>query len=175
MTASPNPLNYSLGKGDVYFTPVGGVQRHMGNAPGFIITPSAEFLDHFSSRSGVGIKDRSIPTRLSATLQLLIDEITIENLAIALFGDDPVANSDGDQAFRMMTNAVREGRVLFVGANEVGPRYRVDCDKVQFKPQEDVPFISEEIAVLTLSGELLEVTSGQGFGEVVHIADEPST
>lgn len=175
MPNSPNILNYHVGKGDLYFTPDGGAERHMGNCPSYVITPSAEFLDHYSSRSGVGIKDRSVPTRLTASIAITLDEITPENLALALFGDDPELNSDGDMEFRIMTNSIREGSLRLVGMNDVGSRYRVVLDKVQFKPQEDVPFISEEYGQIVLNAELLEVVAGQGFGSVTEISDEPST
>ena len=60
MPASPNTINYFIGKGIITFTPTGGALRDLGNAPEIELTPNVEELEHFSSRSGVRNMDRKV-------------------------------------------------------------------------------------------------------------------
>jgi hypothetical protein len=106
--AAPNPLNYMVGKGKVYFNrlnanniPSG--EMDLGNDPTFTNTPVIESLDHYSSMSGVKTKDKSANISSDVTLKFTLDEINIQNLVMALMGDktEYISQSDGSQ-----TNAV---------------------------------------------------------------------
>lgn len=174
MPNSPNVLNYGILKGDVYFTPDGGVERHLGNAPLFQIQPAITKVDHFSSRDGKGAKDASLVQRTEATITLNLDEITIENLALALFGEAS-ANSDGDMEFEILSVAKKEGRLRLVGTNDFGNRFQAIVDKVSFTPSDPIDFISEDIAVIALEGECFKVGDNAGFGTVTEIRDAPTT
>lgn len=174
MPASPNVLNYAILKGDLYFTPEGGVERHLGNAPLLQIQPNITKLDHFSSRDGSGSKDRSITQRKEATVTLNLDEITPENLSLALFGTAAL-NSDGDMEFDIMSEDEVVGALRLEGTNDVGNRFRVVVDRVSFVPSDPIDFISEEIAVIALEGECLKVGNNPGFGTITEIRDAPTT
>ena len=62
---SPSTTLYQLGKGIVYIAewsgatpPDPGDYEDVGNSPRFEVEVSEEKLDHFSSRSGVRLKDK---------------------------------------------------------------------------------------------------------------------
>jgi hypothetical protein len=174
MPASPNVLNYAVLKGDLYFTPSGGVERHLGNAPAFSIQPDITKLEHFSSREGVGKKDANITQRMQGTVSVTLDEITLENLALALFGT-PYTNSDGDPEFAIMSVSSVEGSFRLEGKNDQGNRFRAVVDRVSLTPGEAIDFISEEIATIQLEGEALQVAGQPGFGLITEIRDAPTT
>jgi hypothetical protein len=147
MTASVD--NYFIGKGIVSFTPNGGSKRDLGNAPTLELTPNIEKLDHFSSRSGVRVKDRSIVLEKSMTVRLVLEEWTQENLLLALLGD---VDSGGDIDI-FATNAI-DGTLELVGTNEIGKQFTLTC-KVSFIPSGTLGFITDEWGQIELTGEVL--------------------
>ena len=99
--ASPDVNLYMVGKGKLYFdrwTSADGStgERDLGNAPSFMVTPNVVPLDHFSSRTGIRSKDLSIDVEQSLNVKFSLDEISAENLALALCGDGVEAMSQGD-------------------------------------------------------------------------------
>src|SRR5688572_76718 len=109
-TPSPDTANYLIGKGIVSFQPDGTTGYiDLGNAPVFEFESSVTKLDHFSSREGTRLKDLSVITERSATLNITLDEFSVENMAIALGAD-----TSGSE---MLIGAVSEfvGAIRFVG------------------------------------------------------------
>jgi hypothetical protein len=111
---SPNTLNYMVGKGKVYFDEfdANGNQTgelDLGNDPSFNNNPTTETLDHYSSMEGVKLKDKSANISTDVNITFTLDEINIDNLNIALFGNGIhyVAQGDG--------NAVDEAMVARLG------------------------------------------------------------
>lgn len=174
MPNSPNVLNYAVLKGRAYWTPVGGVERALGNAPAVEITPDITKLEHFSSMEGVGLKDANITQRVKATVAITLDEITLENLALGLFGT-VYQNSDGDPEFAILSESAIEGSLRLEGTNDVGNRFRAVIDKISITPSDAIPFISEDVAEIKIEGECLKVTGAAGFGLITEIRDAPST
>lgn len=97
---SPNADNYYIGKGIVWWKAEGDTDyRQLGNVPEFEYTPSVEKLDHFSSQAGVKVKDRTVVTQKSATVRIVMEEWTQDNLALFLLGataDAVTLNTTGD-------------------------------------------------------------------------------
>ncbi|KEC73147.1 hypothetical protein RLPCCGM1_c1263 [Rhizobium leguminosarum bv. phaseoli CCGM1] len=161
MPASPNPLNYFIGKGIIKFTPTGGVQRDLGNAPEIEITPTIEKLDHFSSRSGVKKKDRTVVTEKGATIRIVLDEVTAENLAMQLMGEVSTS-TDGTKSFRIMSVSEITGRIDFTGTNDVGNKVDIELPNVSFGPSGSFNPISDEWGQIEITGDILatEYTDG---------------
>jgi hypothetical protein len=156
-TPSPDILNYLVGKGIVSFQPDGTTGYiDLGNAPTFEFESEVTKLDHFSSRAGTRLKDLSIITERSATLNITLDEFSVENMAIALGGD-----TSGSE---MIIGAVSEfvGAIRFVGTNDVGPRWQWDFPSVSLTPAGPIPLISEEWATIELTGDVLAVDGSFG-------------
>jgi len=95
MSDSPDINNLTVGKGILYFTPTGGVERDMGECTTFETTPGGDTLDYFSNRSGIKKKVRSVVTSASLALRIVASEATAENLAMQLGGDDPTSGGAG--------------------------------------------------------------------------------
>ena len=166
MPAAPSIDNYYIGKGVVYWTPEGGVERDLGNVPEFEFTPELEKLAHFSSRLGVRTKDREVVVEKSATLRIVMEEWSLQNLVMALMGSEPAPDVDGNQEFNLLAVDEVRGQVRFEGANSVGPQVTITLPLVAFTPSSSINPISDEWGGLEVSGDVL--VSGGVFGTIVH-------
>ena len=166
MPAAPSIDNYYIGKGRVFWTPEGGVERDLGNVPEFEFTPELEKLAHYSARSGVRTKDREVVIEKSATLRLVLEEWSVENLALALMGGVPAANLDGNMEFELLAASEVRGAVRFEGANAIGPQITIQLPLVAFAPSSSISPITDEWGSLELSGDVLVVEGS--FGSLTH-------
>jgi hypothetical protein len=166
MAASPSTLNYFVGKGTLAYTETGGTLRSLGNCPSFKVTPTMEFLEHFSSMGGVKEQDDEILIQKTGQVEITLDEITLENLALVLFGTIEVGTPD---EFEIMAASAKTGLLTLTGTNDKGNQFLVTVNKVSWRPDEGVDFISEEFGVITLTGKMLKVAGS--FGTVEKTAD----
>lgn len=161
MPISPDTGNYYVGKGAVYFTPVGGVERHIGNVPEFELEIEIEELEHFSSMEGTRSKDLTVAAQKSATLRILMDEWSYQNLSFALLGDTD-NDSDGNITIDIMSENLIRGAIRFAGANDVGPQWNMNLPSVAFKPSAAIGLITDEWGQLEVTG-TVEIVDGS-FG-----------
>jgi hypothetical protein len=92
MAKTSSPENYSLGRGRLYFNRKisAGVydgERDLGNAPDFNVSVKVDWLEHFSSRSGLKSKDKRIASMITPDIAFTLDEIVAENLALTFMAD----------------------------------------------------------------------------------------
>jgi hypothetical protein len=86
---SPLTDMYYLGKGIVSIQTEGDITyRDLGNVPTFEFVPAVTTLPHYSSRHGVRVKDLEIIHEKAASLNLIMDEWTYDNLKLAFLGMD---------------------------------------------------------------------------------------
>lgn len=154
--------NLRIGKGIVSFalaaTPT--VFRDLGNVPELEWTPEIEELEHFSSREGVRTRDKTVILEKKATMRLVLEEWTPENLALAFLGTIDGVTGDIDL---FAQNAV-QGLLRYVGTNEVGPKYQLDLPNVSIIPAgSGIGFISDEWGQIELNAEVgVDVTGSFG-------------
>jgi len=89
-TGAVSPLvdMYYIGKGVVSVMIEPDVAyRDIGNVPTFEFTPDITTLPHFSSRYGVRAKDLEVVTEKNASLNIVMDEFTYDNLMLTLMGE----------------------------------------------------------------------------------------
>lgn len=87
MSIAPNADNYTLGRGRLLFNRKnsdGSYQgmRDLGNANNFVLSISVDKLDHYSNRSGIRVKDKSVTLGVNINGSFNLDEINAENLAM---------------------------------------------------------------------------------------------
>lgn len=169
--ASADIQNYTIGKGIASFKKTGEASfRDLGNCPAFEFTPTAETLDHFSSRTGVKSKDRSVVVSLEGELKITMEEFTVENLALALMG-----NIDEDSSERPVIDILQlssiTGEVKFTGTNSVGQKYEWLFNNVSFIPSSTVSPLSDEWGNFEVTGQVLVDDAGK-FGTLTHIGGE---
>jgi len=96
-----SPLDYLLGRGELYFTtdldaagrPKGF--KSLGNAEAFTVTVESEVLEHFSSLSGLKVKDRETVLSQAMNLSFQLAEIDSANLAKFVSGSAVVVTQTG--------------------------------------------------------------------------------
>jgi len=171
MPASPNVMNYTIGKGIVSIKLESDVDyRDIGNCPEFEFTPEIEKLEHLSSREGIKTTDRTEILSKKGTLRIVMEEITPENLEIALIGErTPSSSGQGDEIEIFSKSAVTAS-VKFVGTNDVGSKYTWIFNRVDFIPSSGINLISEEWLQVEISGDVTTVNGS--FGTVTETADE---
>lgn len=172
MPASPSTDNYYIGKGTITVQAAGETTpRDIGNVPEFEFTASIETLDHFSSRAGVRSKDKSIVLEKGGQLRLVMEEVTAENLSLAVAGT-VTTNTATNKVIDILSANALEVAVVFTGTNEVGQKINATFPKVSFAPNGSFGFISDEWGQLEVTGEVLydTVTSSFGTWELVEQA-----
>jgi hypothetical protein len=148
MATSPDTINYVLSQANVQFTPTGGSQFHMGNCTRFIYTPTVDKLEHFSRMAPVRIKDKTVIRQISATIQLTLEEVTEENLALFFQADADTSS------ILAMTNMNQEGVLVLDGTNSVGNQLNF-TGKVSFNPAGDFDFLKEDWTEILLNADVL--------------------
>lgn len=176
MTDSPSTDFYFLGKGIVSFTPAGGVKRDLGNCPDLEVTPASTKLDHFSSRSGIKTKDKSVVTEFSMTVKVVLEEITAENLALLLLGsvDD---TTDGVKTLEMGSVSDITGALDLAGTNDVGAHVDIHIPSVTFSPSGSFSAIGDNWGSLEITGDInVQVASdgSRSFGTMT-ITENPTS
>jgi hypothetical protein len=86
---------YFLGQGKVFLDSINattklpvGKGRFVGNVPesGFTLTPGTQKVEHNESMTGKNKKDFVIETQQMATIALQLENVNVENLALAIYG-----------------------------------------------------------------------------------------
>jgi hypothetical protein len=169
--ASADIRNYTIGKGVASIKLTGDASfRDIGNVTAFEFTPTAETLDHFSTRTGVKSKDRTVVVSMEGELKITMEEFTVENLALALMGNIDVDSSDRPVIDLLQQSSI-VGEVKFVGANTVGQKFTWLFNNVSFTPSSTVSPLSDEWGSFEVTGQVLVDANGK-FGTVTHTGGE---
>ena len=162
MPASPSTDNYFIGKAIISWQADSvGDFRDVGNVPECEFSMNVNKLDHFSSRTGVRSKDKSVVIEKAATVRMVLEEITADNMALAL-GGTVYTDSDGNKSFGLMSDNAKEGTLKIVGTNEIGQKVSW-IGEVSFAPSGSFNPISEEWGSVEATGEILVDLAGN-FG-----------
>lgn len=163
MADSPNPLLYYIGKGIVSFKKTGDVAfRDLGNVPELEFTPAVDKLEHFSSRSGTKKKDRVVVQQATATVRVVMEEITAQNLALAVLGEVET-NTAGDEVVSILSLSEITGQLKFIGSNDVGQQVDLLLNNVSMVPEAGINLISDEWSNIEITADVLADTNGD-FG-----------
>ena len=89
---SPNIGNYYVGKGIISIKLLGESSfTDCGNVPVFEFMAKVTNLDHYSSRTGVRVKDFTAVIEISGQLTMQMEELTARNMGFAMLGFRPAA------------------------------------------------------------------------------------
>ena len=162
---SPNVANLQVGKGIVTFMPEGEVTyRDLGNVTSFRITPSAETLEHFSSREGIRKRDVLIVIEQRMSVTMVMEEFTAKNLSLMVYGSVDEAAVGGPEV-EIFGVSAKKGALRFVGTNDYGPKITVDLYNVSWTPSGDLEMITDEWNNREVEGEVLAAESGPNAGK----------
>lgn len=150
---TPSTDNYMLGKGILKFDRFDADGnstglRDLGNVPAFTLQPAIESLDHYSSRAGLKVKDKTVTVQAGLTAKFTIEEYDKENLALALLG------TVAGRVINLMKESKIEGALYFYGDPATGIRYNARLWKVTLKPTSEVGFIGDDWGKIDFEGEV---------------------
>lgn len=174
---SPNIGNYYIGKGSVAVKLIGETKFTLcGNCPTFEFQAKVTKLDHYSSQTGVRIKDFTAVTELNGTLTMVLEEFTARNMGFALMGFASGAPSPSQETISVFSEPVIYGAVQFVGANDIGPRWTITFPLVSIQPSKAVSLIGNTWGTIDLTGDVLFDQLTQTFGTAsVQLPNSPTT
>ncbi|WP_424363600.1 hypothetical protein [Methylocystis parvus] len=124
----------------------------VGNVPKFEFTPEVEKDEHFTSRAGIKVRDKTVILSKKGSLAITFEEGTMENMEIALLGT--LSGSSPNREIEIFDAAEITCQVKCEGTNDVGPRRSAFFGHVAFQPDSAVPFISDSWAQYDLKGEV---------------------
>ena len=92
MPNAPDTDNYALGSGIAYFDvkDANGKysgERDLGNCTVFNLGVAVDKLEHFTQRSGLRAKDKSVVSLITPSVAFTLDEINVENVALMFMGE----------------------------------------------------------------------------------------
>jgi len=156
LASSPDTSLYVVGKGEVYFQKdFTGSFRHVGNVAELEFEAEFAELDHYSSMGGVKSLDQSTVLSVSATLRMLMDEWSPDNVAMAFLGEvTELASPVGATEIDILSVTKIEGAVRYIGTNEIGPKFTFDFASAAFRPSDAIALISDEYAQMELTAKL---------------------
>lgn len=162
---SPNVDNYFIGKGIVKFAVEGGTTYvDFGNCPEVEWTPTVDKLDHFSSRTGIRVKDLSVVREKSATVRVVMEELTPHNLGIALMGEVTTGTPPAPTSIDIFSLSEIRGALRFIGQNDVGAKVQYDWPNVSIIPTSSINLISEEWGSMEITADVLADPTTGKFG-----------
>ena len=162
---SPNVENLQVGKGIVSFKKEGDADyRDLGNVNSIILTPEVETLEHYTSRAGIKKRDRLVTLQQKATVKMVMEEITANNLAMMVYGTVDEA-AMGGPTVEIFGGQELKGALKFVGTNDLGPKITMILDNVSWTPSGDLQMISDEWNNMEVTGAVLPAESGGRVGK----------
>ncbi len=166
---SPNVENYFIGKGIVYFKDVGDSDSAftpIGNVPKFEFTPKPEIIKHYSSMAPTKVLELIGVKSKEAELAISVDELTPDNMLIALLGE---LNSAGQIEILEAPSIYRAVRLI--GTNDFGAQMQWDLFNVFFDASKAIGLIDDNWGELPLTGLCLrlgDISTGS-FGRVTFL------
>lgn len=162
MPASPSVQNYQYGAGVVRLK-VDGVDnslRHVGNVKSLTISKELTTIEHKQTMSGLKSTDLEIITEVSGTINIELDEVTPENMALFVMGN-PTATTGSGNEFGGLTLTTQTADFQYISDNPNGNEMEFNA-RVSIKPNGDFSFITDGLTSIPLTMKILQ--SGGAFG-----------
>lgn len=150
---SPNTNNLVLSTGIVKWKGPGDSDyRDIGEVMTFDFTLDVTEKEHISKRHGARIVDFTVTERVGGTLTMTLQEMTSDNVVLALLGTKAVGGPP--VSIVIGTNTEIVGSVRFIGTNNVGPRAQVDFVTVKITPTKGLNLLSDDWGNIELVGKV---------------------
>lgn len=125
--------NYTLGRGKLYLKPDGASAfRYLGNSPAFNITVETETLEHFNSDEGIRVEDDSVLLQITRTASIELDDIQMENLAMAFLGTVQTVTQTAATGLTETIASAKPGDTYAIGVTSSNPAGVRDIDPATF-------------------------------------------
>jgi len=175
---SPSVTLYTLGKGilsigdwsDVTPPVYPGDYVDVGNCPTFDVEVTEEILEHFSSRSGTRVKDKTVILETGFTVTFELDEMSIKNLQMFL-----KATLQGVNVLLANTVLDKEYGLRFVSDNPAGPNETWEFWRTKLSPNGAFSLIGDDWSLLSFSGEGLADTANHATSPYFNVTFHTTT
>lgn len=162
---SPNIGNYYIGKGILSIKLLGEpAYVDCGNVPQFEFQAKVTQLDHYSSRTGVRVKDFTAVVEIAGSLMIQMEELTARNMGFALLGLPTGGPSPTPDSISIFSSPVIYGAVKFTGTNIIGPVWTINFPLVKLSPSKALSLIGNQWGTVDLDGDVLYDQVQQTFG-----------
>lgn len=142
---------YTLGRGVLsiaeFSAGAPGTYQDVGNCPRLELTVSEEKLEHYSSRSGLRTKDKTVTLEVGYTVNFDLDEISRSNLAKFVKGSLSGVTVKG------LKGTDKTYALKFVTNNATGKNYTWYFWKGTLAPESAMGLISDDWAVMSFTFE----------------------
>ena len=181
MANTPSADNYNLGRGKVYFDKlVSGTyegERDLGNSPAFNLSVTLDKLDHFSSRSGLKAKDKTVVVQVTPTFNFNLDEINEDNVGLMFMATNTdvtqTANLDDAIALSTAFTSVAQDRWYDIGSRSIG------CMQIHYDTLAGgTPAVDDDIYVgapLTKDHKIVAVTALTSTTGILYLVNTDAT
>lgn len=122
---SPDVRNLCVGAGNLYVMLEGDSWRHIGNVPNFEFKMATRTLDHHTPVDGIKVRDYSWTVELEAEVEIVMEEITAQNLALLMLGATSGSGGTGTTV-NISARAAPQLALRYVANNDFGPRWQID-------------------------------------------------
>lgn len=134
MATAPSVDNYALITGTVEVAPINTNDwRWVGNCPEVEWSPELDILEHKNVQGGSITTDLTVVREKKGTLRIQTDELSEENMALAMNGE---LNSDG--SIEILGSSLTSLRVRVTNQNDIGPKYVYLFNRIDFRPSGSV-------------------------------------
>lgn len=124
-----NPKNYTVARGELWFTPfLSGTRtldpvgaRYIGNTPEITLSTDTENLDHYDADHGLREKDDTVVLEKNITGTFSADDINMENIAMLFLGTAGVVTQTAQTAQTETFIGVKKGRAFQLGVTAANP------------------------------------------------------
>jgi len=147
----PNVENYAIGKGMLYISAFPGAGAaswvHIGNCPTIELEQTIERLPHYSSQSGLRVKDKNPVVQTDYMVNFDCDEMAASVLQKYL-----MASATGN-TYHGMQSPNTEYAIRFVSDNPIGPDQVWYFWKCTISPNGSLSLIGDEWMVMSFTAE----------------------
>jgi hypothetical protein len=132
MSIAPSADNYTLGRGRLLFNRKDSEgaflgMRDLGNCPNFSMAVSVDKLEHYSNRSGLKVKDKSVITGMNVSSKFTLDEINAENIAMSLMASIETIIQTAEAGVTKTITASKKGQYFELGKLFVDTTGTITC------------------------------------------------
>lgn len=140
----------------------------LGNAPKLEWTGEVTMKDHYSSREPIKTRDLRVVDTRQSSLNLTLDEITMENLQLATMGG-AITGSVGSRSFEIFAEGQTVGQLKCVGTNDIGNREQWFFGNVSFQPGKAISIIGDDFTALEMQADVNKDALGK-YGTITELA-----
>jgi len=114
MAITPNADNYTLGRGKILFNRKNSDDsyqgmRDLGNASDFAVSISVDKLEHYSSRTGLKTKDKTVITGMNPSASFVLDEVNSKNLSLTFMAGEAETSQSADDDLTANLASIEDG------------------------------------------------------------------